>query len=259
MNMRDGKSFFKGFVFALLLVLSINLVMAATQVKSIDVIAGNMKVFLDGKEFSLNSVFDNKKLEPFLYEGEIYLPSGALAKGLGLNVNYDSINNQLLLGHTKFDEDNAKVNKWLNEVKVIQGVMPTHSNYKDKKVKVLDNRGTPHNIFLSGFKANTTSFLLDKNFQHFRSTLVWRNGLEDYKRGFKVKVFLDEKEVWTSKIFEAGSMEQHLNLDVSLKDKLSFEIYSQEKKDGKYDDEKWVINSSDFMNRAVVFTNPALY
>lgn len=259
MNIQNGKSFLKGFVFALLLVLSINLVMAATEQKTIEVITGDIKVFLDNKQFSLSSPFDNKKLEPFLYDGELYLPVSAVANGLGLNVHYDSMNNNILLGKPKFDVEKDKVKKWLNELKVIQGYMPSDSNIKNKNLKVYDNVGNAHNIYISGFKSDMTSFFLDKEFNHFRANIVWRNGFQAYNRGFKLKVFLDDREVWTSKVMESGSLQQILDLDVFLKDKLSFVLYSQEKKNGKYDDAKWEVDKADFRNKVVILVNPALY
>lgn len=259
MNMHNGKSFFKGFVFALLLVLSINLVMAATEQKTIEVITGDIKVFLDNRELSFNSTFDNRKFEPFVYNGEIYLPLHVITRGLGLNQHFDSVNNHILLGKPKLDIEKAKVKKWLNELKVIQGYMPSDSNFKNKNARVYDNTGNQHNIFISGFKSDITSFFLDKDFNHFQGVLVWRNGFQAYERGFKLKAFLDDQEVWTSKIMESGSLPQFVDLDLFLKDKLSFTLYSQEKKNGQYDETKWAVDKSDFRNKAVILVNPALY
>ena len=112
---------------------------------------------------------------------------------------------------------------------------------------------------MSGFKSERTSFALNKNYKRFRSSLVWRNGFEDYNRGFIVKIYLDDKLVWTSQVLESGTLQQNIDLDVNLKDKLSIELYSQEKKKGKYDDKKWEIDTSDFRNKVVIFANPALH
>lgn len=258
MKKREIISFGKGFILAFFLVLMINFVMAATNLKTIEVVTGDIKILLDNKLFSLENE-EGKKLEPFVYENEIYLPFGAVARGLGLKVNYDSINNSLLLGRSKFDLDNAEVRKWLNEIKLMQGVFPSDSNHKSKSLKVMDNTGIFHNIYMSGFGSEITGFALNKNYKAFRTSIVWRSGFENYKRGFKLKVFLDDKEVWTSKIFESGSIQQNLSLDVSLKDKLSFTVYSQEKKNGKYDDSKWEIDTNDFRNKLMILVNPALY
>lgn len=258
MNKRDMNVFAKGMVFALIMVMLVNVGFAITQKKSIEVIFGQMKILLDNKEFSMKT-YDGKKLEPFLYEGEIYIPVGSFARSLGLHVEYDTINNNVLLGSSKFDPDNAVVKKWLNEVKVIQGRMPTDSNYKKDNLKAFDNKGIGHKIYLSGFKADRTSFLLNKEYKRFRSSLVWRNGFEDYNRGFIAKIYLDDKLVWTSQIFESGTLQQNIDLDVSLKDKLSIELYSQEKKNGKFDEKKWEIDKTDFRNKVMIFTNPALH
>lgn len=250
--------FAKGMVFALLMVLMINAGFAITQRKNIEVIFGQMKIVLDNKEFSMKT-FDGKKLEPFLYEGEIYIPVGPFARSLGLNVEYDTINNNVLLGSSKFDPDNAVVKKWLNETRVIQGKMPSDSNYKKENLRAYDNTGIGHKIYLSGFRADRTSFFLGKEYKRFRTSMVWRNGFEDYNRGFMAKIYLDDKLVWTSPILESGSLQRNIDLDVSLKDKLSIELYSQEKKNGKYDEKKWEIDKSDFRNKVVIFANPALH
>lgn len=96
---------------------------------------------------------------------------------------------------------------------------------------------------MSGFRSQETEYGLNKEFDRFKATLVWRNGFESYNRGFKVKVFADGKEIFESKIMEAGFVSQNIDLDVYLKDNLSFKIYSQEKKKGKYDDKNgnWIL------------------
>lgn len=96
----------------------------------------NIKITLNGNEVIPKDVNGNS-VEPFIIDGTTYLPVRAIGNALGLNVDWDSSTNTVILSDPKY-----KIASEYPEAKYIQGeVIPLYINpkleYKDNKLNIL--------------------------------------------------------------------------------------------------------------------------
>lgn len=61
---------------------------ASNLAKQIDVYYRSIKTFVDGKETEFKTV-DGDKVEPFIYDGTVYVPLRGMAEALGMKVSWD--------------------------------------------------------------------------------------------------------------------------------------------------------------------------
>ncbi len=91
------KSYFKGFISGVLVVLlTTNLVFAATTSKSIKVTFDNIRMIFDGVEKTPKA--DSK---PITYNGKIYVPIDFVAKSIGKNYTFDAKSKIAYVGEAK--------------------------------------------------------------------------------------------------------------------------------------------------------------
>lgn len=99
-------------------------------------IFNNIKITLNGNEIIPKDVNGNS-VEPFIIDGTTYLPVRAIGNALGLNVDWDSSTNTVVLSDPKY-----KAESEYPEAEYIKGeVVPLYINpkleYKDNKLNVL--------------------------------------------------------------------------------------------------------------------------
>ena len=99
-------------------------------------IFNNIKITLNGNEIIPKDVNGNS-VEPFIIDGTTYLPVRAIGNALGLNVDWDSSTNTVVLSDTQY-----KAESEYPEAEYIKGeVVPLYINpkleYKDNKLNVL--------------------------------------------------------------------------------------------------------------------------
>ena len=99
-------------------------------------IFNNIKITLNGNEIIPKDVNGNS-VEPFIIDGTTYLPVRAIGYALGLNVDWDSSTNTVVLSDTQY-----KAESEYPEAEYIKGeVVPLYINpkleYKDNKLNVL--------------------------------------------------------------------------------------------------------------------------
>ena len=99
-------------------------------------IFNNIKITLNGNEIIPKDVNGNS-VEPFIIDGTTYLPVRAIGNALGLNVDWDSSTNTVVLSDPQY-----KAESEYPEAEYIKGeVVPLYINpkleYKDNKLNVL--------------------------------------------------------------------------------------------------------------------------
>lgn len=228
--------------------------------KQVEILTGNIKVYLNGKELSLTD-FNNNRVEPIMYNGELYLPVTATAKSLGLNVEYNSGNNSVLLGYSPINH--LKPDNLLQDAKIIKGSKPysISSNHKNNKSLdlITDNFDNNYKDYIYGLD-NKTTFLLNSKYQEFTTTIVYRQGLENLKKAYKLKFLVNDKEVYESKVFYPDTRPENVKIDLFAGDKLEIQIYSQNTRNFDVDEKNWKMDSkTPFENRAIAIVNPYLY
>ncbi len=102
----DKKSYFKGLVSGVLIILLTTNIVFASSSKSIKVTFDNIRMIFDGVEKKPAS--DSK---PITYNGKIYVPLDFTAKSIGKNYTWDSKNKTAYIGLTKNEVSNNIVAK----------------------------------------------------------------------------------------------------------------------------------------------------
>lgn len=92
---RDWKGFITGFITACL-VLSLGAPALAASVKQLKATYNNIKITLDGVEFTPKDAGGNV-VDPFIVDGTTYLPVRAVANALGLGVGWNEASNTVML------------------------------------------------------------------------------------------------------------------------------------------------------------------
>ncbi|XEC96390.1 stalk domain-containing protein [Paenibacillus tarimensis] len=90
---------YKGFLTGVVLTAALTLpftTFAETVQKSIKVTYSDIKVTLNGETATLKDV-TGKVLEPFNYNGSVYVPIRGISEALGMNVTYDSANKTVVI------------------------------------------------------------------------------------------------------------------------------------------------------------------
>lgn len=98
------RSFFIGFVCALLVVCLFGSAMASTGSKTVELIYKNIKIVLNGETVEPKDANGNV-VEPFIINGTTYLPIRAVAEALGLDVQWDGSTSTVVLEDPKIKEN----------------------------------------------------------------------------------------------------------------------------------------------------------
>ncbi len=89
-------------VIAMLTVLLDVTVFAKQATETISVMYDNIKILIDGVEFTAKDVNGNV-IEPFIYNGTTYLPVRGIANAFDVNVNWNENDKTVELGDNQFD------------------------------------------------------------------------------------------------------------------------------------------------------------
>lgn len=90
------RSFFAGFICAILVVCIVGSAMATTGSKAVEIVYKNIKITLNGETVDPKDANGNT-VEPFIINGTTYLPIRAISEALGLDVEWDSKTNTVVL------------------------------------------------------------------------------------------------------------------------------------------------------------------
>lgn len=81
---------------------------AASLTKSAQLVYNNIKISLDGRQLTPQDV-DGNTVEPFIIDGTTYLPVRAISSSLGMNVDWDSSTNTVLLFSGNDNDQNDSI------------------------------------------------------------------------------------------------------------------------------------------------------
>ena len=200
---------------------------ATTGQQQIIVDYSNIKIVVDGQQVNPKDA-NGKIVEPFIYNGTTYLPVRALAEALGKNVIWDSITSTVTISSnepTSFEATPPESSVSQDKVVFLDTLAPQsfeHQGSYDSYSSIGKNKSYIRGVDIQGSHAMTLTYSLDCNFNTFRSDLYFING---WGNGPSiVKIYGDDKILYTSPGMIHNTLTQSINLDISGFSQLKFEF-----------------------------------
>ncbi len=181
-------------------------VFAKNLTEKIDVIYNNIKILIDGKEYTPTDANGNT-VEPFIYNGTTYLPVRAIANAFDKEVGWNPENMTVSLGSQKFD--------WLYKLSYVDHQIDSCSNstftLQDNGIKLYQSGGGVWHEY-DVFPSQMVAYRLDGNYTSFKAKLYNRtsNGA-----GAKITFYGDGKKILHS-VPALSSESQEIDVDIDL-------------------------------------------
>ena len=205
------KKRFAALVLAVILVLGVTVTVFASPVRrDIYVIYNNIKIFLDGREFTPRDG-DGKAVEPFVFDGVTYIPINALSTLLGKSLDWDDETKTFYIGG-RFDPEGVS----LHLLKDTNG----GSIEEEGEITV---RGQQISTFNRWLGSGSRIYILDGKYESLTGQLAAQG---TGTAGFGVQVTFTNLDTLEETRFEVGSHEKPLEFSVDLVgvDRLSIRV-----------------------------------
>lgn len=246
--------FISGVIITLILTTS---VFAAPIEQTIKVIYNNIKVIVNGIQIDMRDA-NNNKVEPFNYNGTVYLPVRAIGQALGKDVRWDGKNNAVVVSDIQDDSAgqivyvgdgivpfNHQRGHEYHGVKIVYDneVKWENSSTYGNQTLLSDNLNNEFTnyILMHIFKRFSTGdiasyvstdlrwqyidFPLQKNYKKFNATFGLTGGSSNTEYEITLKVFADNNKIY-EKTLKAGDFPEEIDLDISNVNKLTFRVES---------------------------------
>jgi|GEM_PF-659625 len=204
-------------------------------------ITNDLKVYNDEKPIDLVDK-DGNKVQPFLYNGNVYLPLDLAAKALGKNVQYDGKANRIYIGKRTAT---GTPDIWLSDMIIFDFKRSDNYSLRYKYEPVLwgendvDNTGKSYSNglvfyqYVPGYSRDQThsqytQFVLNNKYKKFKGTIVLLKNYYDTPLKSNVKIYGDENVLFTGEI-TSGVLPIDFDVDVSGVLKLKIEINTLDK------------------------------
>lgn len=201
------KGFILGFSTCLLLgsaVLSVN---ASSVSKQLTAYYNNIKLVVAGEEVIPKDA-NGKVVEPFVIDGTTYLPVRAVGEALGQAVSWDGATNTVYIGESK---SIGQPTVWMNKLDTLSGRF-----YRSFEVNgvIKDNMGKSYDNYLAQMAESEATYALNGQYSKFNGTLILTDSGKDTNVSYRLKVILDDKEVYVSEPITKNSFPMDFEIDV---------------------------------------------
>lgn len=216
------RPFLCGMLSTVLLLGLVGTAMAANLVNK-ELYYNDIKVRLNGKTLNPTDANGNK-VEPFVIDGTTYLPIRAVGEALGLNVSWDGATSTVILGN---DPEYKQPAAWLGEMETFTGNYTESRIAKDGEYTSTfrANDGSTYERYIEFGSAScfrnytgvesSSSYLLEGQYSNFTGTIYLPEEYKNYGGSAVVKIYLDEKLVYTSAEVAAGTLPIDISIDVT--------------------------------------------
>lgn len=191
---------------------------AKTGSEMIEAAYNNVKIYVDGLLVDPKDG-NGDTVEPFISNGTTYLPVRAVADALGKEVSWDQETSSVILGNRNYD--------WLDQMSFLDS---ERSNDENKFYAISDDTGmSDYNRYDRGlqFEIRTSSinsddpdpyvnvsYLLGNQYESFEGIISsWNGG--SYEQTSFIKIYGDDKLLYTSPIISHGMKSTDFKIDVS--------------------------------------------
>lgn len=221
--------FAKGFVLGITtcLILSSTLVFAnASSVgKQLTAFYDGIKIVINGETVQPKDANGNI-VEPFIVDGTTYLPVRAISEALGKEVSWDGKTSTVYIGA------NAQINQptiWLNKIEPLSGY-----SMDSNAGSIKDNAGKSYDNHISQLAAEGAVYAVNCQYSTLTGKLIILNSDKDTQISYRLKVYADDKLVYTSAPMTRGSSVQEFKVDINNSAKIKL-IWEYNVKDGQID------------------------
>lgn len=220
------KGFTAGIIIATLV---FSAVFASSVEMYIKVAYNNIKIYVDGKLIHpMNEV--GNPVEPMIYDGTTYLPVRAVGQAIGKEVNWDGWTDSVYIG--KYDGARKESVK-LQDMDYFNYQKSSESIYWDNwnSLGDMDNTGNRYSqghVFYFGDNGSQyAEYLIKQKYKYIKGTFVLQHEYRTRNRQASLKIYGDEKLLYTSGLIYAGVEPIAFDVDITGVRKLKIEIESQ--------------------------------
>ena len=180
-------------------------VFAKQATETINVIYDNIKILIDGVEYTAKDANGNV-IEPFIYNGTTYLPVRAVSNALGKAVYWDGPNYTVYLGDMggKLEYPTVELEEMTSIAHEPYSTNKLTDNYDNKYERAIWNARNRYKF----------NYLLNMKYSEFRATLYIPKGTSSNEVGY-LKIVADGKTVYTSP--EMTKHSAPINISVNIK------------------------------------------
>lgn len=207
------KGFVTGVITTVLLLSLIGTAFAAVSQQSITAYFNNIKLVVDGKTVTPKDALGNV-VEPFIYNGTTYLPVRAVGEAVGKTVYWDGKTNTVYLGAV---DGNTPVEN-LTNLTVFEG-----KELKMVSTGYTDNTGTLRIPAVRVYNNSPSTYLLNMKYSTLKGNVALGEGSKNTTREGYLKIYGDDKLLYTSDVITSGSLPQDFAVDISGVVKLKIE------------------------------------
>lgn len=199
-------------------------VFAAPVAKNAQLFFNNIKIFVDDVSVTPKDAQGNV-VEPFIYNGTTYLPVRAVSNALGKSVEWDGKTSSVYIGkHNNSNSSTQPSSMWLEQLDYFNYQETRASNdwglwdsSKDKdSTGASYSHGIKYNLY-SIWDASSlfTEYLLNQKYKKLSGKFILHYDSRNVNRETYLKVYGDDKLLYTSEVMTAGKMPIDVNVDVT--------------------------------------------
>lgn len=205
---------------AVILTLSVT-VFAKQATETINVIYDNIKILIDGVEYTAKDANGNV-IEPFIYNGTTYLPVRGIANAFDKDVEWEPQASTVVLGSKNYE--------WLDQMGYVNyettgntNTLTAWNSDEEAQDGIKYERGIVFRLgYSDGAKNNNdgtlssyqnVEYLLNNNYKTFQGKLVC--GKSNNNQTAIIKIYGDGKLLFTSPPMSKGVKSTDFNIDVS--------------------------------------------
>ena len=210
-------------------------------------ITKDFKVFNDEKPIDLTDK-DGNKVQPFLYNGNVYLPTDLVSKALGENVYFDNKANSIYIGKrtnqgtpdlwlkdlqafaSKYSQGQSYSARYYNDIGIFDWVQDTDT---DNTGKAYSN-GLKFALNIPNYGNDgewqySNTYLLNQKYKKFKGTFVLHNSFKNTPHKSVFKIYADDKLIYTTPEITSEVLPLDFDVDVSGVIKLRIDLINNEK------------------------------
>lgn len=179
---------------------------AASTTRQLNAVFSNIKIYVDDLLIHPKDGQGNP-VEPFIYQGTVYLPVRAVADALGKPVSWDGATNSVYIG--KHDSDTPVV--MLTQLDYFYQKGHWGRNLKFPQ----DNLGNTYIEGLTAHGTSTRTYVLDGKYRRMSGIYILRYDFRNSTNNYALKIYGDEKLLFSFSEMTAGVRPVEFDIDLA--------------------------------------------
>jgi hypothetical protein len=199
-------------------------VFATPVAKNAQLFFNNIKIFVDDVSVTPKDAQGNV-VEPFIYNGTTYLPVRAVSNALGKNVEWDGKTSSVYIGkHNNANKDGQTSSMWLDQLDYFNyqrgGSSDSWVLWESSKDNDSTGASYSHGIkygmpYYYSKNWQYTEYLLNQKYKKLTGKFVLHYDSRSVNRETYLKIYGDDKLLYTSEAMKSGKMPLDVNVDIT--------------------------------------------